>query len=147
MPSGKTHIRINWIVLLVINILLIIFSQDIQIKYLIFFNICFILTSYFISPDLDINSSVYNRWGIFRWIWYPYKELMKHRKKSHSFIWGPISIILNLIIYAAILLLIAASLDLLVGFTYTFQVLEIIVIITICIIIVCWVHIIADKIN
>ena len=145
MPSGKTHIKINWLALLLIDLLLVIFNQNINLKYLLLFNIYFVLTSYYISPDLDIDSSVYKRWGILRWVWYPYKEIMKHGNSSHSFIWGPISLISNLIIYAAMIVFIIASLDLLTGFEYTTFVLESGIIIVICVTLTVWVHIIADN--
>jgi uncharacterized metal-binding protein len=146
MPSGKKHITINWLILAILNILIFIFYSDISIKHYVFFNISFLLVSYYISPDLDIDSSVYRRWGIMRWIWYPYREVMKHQGASHSFIWGPISIILNLLIFLSIIILIAASLDLLTEIPLLNIILEIGAILIICIAIVTWIHIIADKI-
>ncbi len=146
MPSGKAHIHINWVALLLLNILIFIFYSDICIKYYVFFNISFLLVSYYISPDLDIDSSVYRRWGIMRWIWYPYREVMKHQGASHSFIWGPISIILNLLIFVSIIILIAASLDIITEIQLFDIVLEIGAILIICIVIITWTHILADKI-
>lgn len=146
MPSGKKHIRINWIFLVILNIIIIIFIHDISLKHYILFNILFILTSYFISPDIDINSSVYKRWGLLRWIWYPYREIMKHRGASHSFVWGPISILMNLGLFASIIVLIATSIDLLTEIQLTPLMLEIGIIIIICVVLICWIHIIADKI-
>jgi uncharacterized metal-binding protein len=44
-----------------------------------------------ISPDLDLNSSVYKRWGVFRYLWWPYQRLVPHRSWiSHSFLLGPL---------------------------------------------------------
>ncbi len=146
MPSGKAHIRINWVALFLLNILILIFYSDICIKHYVFFNISFLLVSYYISPDLDIDSSVYRRWGIMRWIWYPYREVMKHQGASHSFIWGPISIILNLLIFVSIIILIAASLDIITEIQLFDIVLEIGAILIICIVIITWTHILADKI-
>ena len=31
-----------------------------------------------LSPDLDLDSSIYKRWGPFRFIWWPYQKLMPH---------------------------------------------------------------------
>jgi uncharacterized metal-binding protein len=39
------------------------------------------------GPDLDIKSVQLARWGIFRWIWYPYRRLLRHRS---FFSHGPI---------------------------------------------------------
>lgn len=36
-------------------------------------------------PDLDINSRPYQRWGVLRWLWWPYQRLIRHRSVlSHS---------------------------------------------------------------
>ena len=43
------------------------------------------------SPDLDLASAPYKRWGPFRFIWYPYRELINHRAwVSHSLVFGPL---------------------------------------------------------
>ena len=31
------------------------------------------------SPDLDIPSTPYNHWGVFRYVWLPYQIMIKHR--------------------------------------------------------------------
>jgi len=44
-----------------------------------------------LSPVLDLDSSVYRRWGVFRWLWWPYQRLVRHRSWiSHSFLFGPL---------------------------------------------------------
>lgn len=143
MPSGKTHIKINWVVLVLINVLIILFHQNISIENWFLFNIIFILTSYYISPDLDINSSVYKRWGLLKLIWWPYLKLMKHRQSSHSIVLGPISILvyLGVIIISGLLIInyiIPLQLN---GFST-----DIPLLIVICVFLITEIHIIADKI-
>jgi uncharacterized metal-binding protein len=44
-----------------------------------------------LSPDLDVNSRAYRRWGVFRFFWLPYQILIPHRHwLSHSWIVGPL---------------------------------------------------------
>jgi uncharacterized metal-binding protein len=44
-----------------------------------------------LSPDLDLHSSVYRRWGILRFLWLPYQKAVPHRSPiSHSVLWGPV---------------------------------------------------------
>ena len=44
-----------------------------------------------LSPDLDLNSSIYHRWGPLRFIWLPYQKAIPHRSPlSHSFLLGPL---------------------------------------------------------
>lgn len=145
MPSGKTHIKINWIVLVLINVLIIAFSQDISINNFILFNIIFILTSYYISPDLDINSSVYKRWNILKVIWWPYREIMKHRQMSHSFIWGPISILVYLTIIILISTILLNEINFLPTIAFDTLYSDIYIIIIISIVLIVEIHILADK--
>ncbi|HEY1015007.1 MAG TPA: metal-binding protein, partial [Herpetosiphonaceae bacterium] len=43
------------------------------------------------SPDLDLASELYRRWGPLRVIWYPYREAISHRSWiSHSLVIGPL---------------------------------------------------------
>lgn len=44
-----------------------------------------------LSPDLDVNSRAYKRWGMFRFFWLPYQLLVPHRHwLSHSWLLGPL---------------------------------------------------------
>lgn len=44
-----------------------------------------------LSPDLDLDSSIYRRWGPLRFLWWPYQKLVPHRSPiSHSIFWGPV---------------------------------------------------------
>lgn len=43
------------------------------------------------SPDLDLDSSIDDRWGIFYWIWLPYMRALPHRHFwSHSLVFSPL---------------------------------------------------------
>lgn len=43
------------------------------------------------SPDLDLDSAIDDRWGIFHWIWEPYERAVPHRHFwSHSLIFAPL---------------------------------------------------------
>ena len=144
MPSGKTHIRINWAILLLADAGIITCPFNVNIYTFIIFNVCFVLASYFISPDLDIKSSVYMRYGPWRCIWWPYQKIMKHRGWSHSIILGPVSILsyILLISFPGILAFILFSpIEL-----FWSWMIEICAILTFCIVCICEIHILADKI-
>ncbi len=50
-----------------------------------FSGLAFLFGGLFLSPDLDIHSRPYQRWGILRWLWWPYQRLIPHRSMlSHS---------------------------------------------------------------
>lgn len=43
------------------------------------------------SPDLDLDSAIDDRWGIFYWIWRPYNRAIPHRHFwSHSLVFAPL---------------------------------------------------------
>ena len=144
MPSGKTHIRINWAILLLADAGMITCPFNINIYTFIIFNVCFVLISYFISPDLDIDSSVYRRWEGLRCFWWPYQKIMKHRGWSHNIIMGPLSILIYLAfwMFPGILGIIGfLSIEHFWGW-----IIEIGAILTFCIVVICEIHIVADKI-
>ncbi len=44
-----------------------------------------------LSPDLDLDSSIYHRWGLLRFLWWPYQKLIPHRSfLSHSLLLAPL---------------------------------------------------------
>jgi uncharacterized metal-binding protein len=43
------------------------------------------------SPDLDLDSAIDDRWGVFSWIWWPYMQIIPHRHFwSHGLIVPPL---------------------------------------------------------
>ncbi|NJK78393.1 MAG: DUF2227 family putative metal-binding protein [Chloroflexaceae bacterium] len=58
--------------------------------------------SWLLSPDLDLDSAVDDRWGPLRFIWVPYMKLIPHRSFfSHS---GFSAVLRLLYLYAAIMI-------------------------------------------
>jgi uncharacterized metal-binding protein len=63
------------------------------------------------SPDLDVDSAIDNRWGIFYWIWRPYMWIVPHRHRILSH--GPIiSALLRLLYFYGVILLLFSAVDL-----------------------------------
>ncbi|HEV2864792.1 MAG TPA: metal-binding protein [Pyrinomonadaceae bacterium] len=61
------------------------------------------------GPDLDIQSRQYTRWGVFRFLWWPYKVAFRHRSRwSHGIIFGTLirvayfAAVVTLITWAAV---------------------------------------------
>ena len=92
MPSDEVHVkwayRIGFITALA---LYVIFGVAIE-HIILMFGIYMFATKYW-SPDIDLDSEPYQRWGILRIFIYPFKEHVKHRSKwSHGWILGAITI-------------------------------------------------------
>lgn len=78
MPSGKTHDKINTAFLFPFLIGMA-FVGFISLKLALFFTFGYLFGTFLLGPDLDTKSSSYNRWGIFRFIWKPYRKIFIHR--------------------------------------------------------------------
>jgi uncharacterized metal-binding protein len=58
------------------------------------------------GPDLDIQSRQYTRWGVFRFLWLPYRKIFRHRSRwSHGIIFGTLIRILYFAMVLALLVL------------------------------------------
>ncbi|MBW4647578.1 MAG: metal-binding protein [Kastovskya adunca ATA6-11-RM4] len=87
MPSGQTHDRITlWTLPLVTGISLgVTRSSDLTLIV----SSGFLFSGLMLSPDLDLYSRPFKRWGWLRWIWIPYQKVMRHRSLfSHGLIIG-----------------------------------------------------------
>ena len=85
MPSGRTHDRITlWLLPWVVGLSLLI-TRRAELTLLMAGG--FLFSGLMFGPDLDIYSIQYQRWGVLRLIWWPYRSLLRHRSwLSH----GPI---------------------------------------------------------
>jgi uncharacterized metal-binding protein len=68
-----------------------------------------LLSGIMFSPDLDLDSAIDDRWGIFFWIWRPYMWLVPHRSRllSHGLVIAPLLRLLYF--YVMVVLLLIAS--------------------------------------
>ncbi|MDV3351963.1 metal-binding protein [Leptolyngbyaceae cyanobacterium CCMR0082] len=101
MPSGKHHDRITlWLLPLV---LIGAFFITLDMPLTVIVGLSFLLSGLMMGPDLDIQSVQYRRWGLMRWIWYPYQVAIKHRSRwSHGPLIGTIVRVLYLGVWIAL---------------------------------------------
>ena len=98
MPSGKTHDNVAWYFFLPFAYFAWYFSQN--ILAVIIYSIAYFFSNFMFSGDLDLVSIQSKRWGIFRWIWIPYRKMIPHRSKwSHGIIHGTVVRIIYLGIF------------------------------------------------
>ncbi len=87
MPSGKTHDNVAWYFCIPFAYISWYFSQNILV--VILYSVAYFFSNFMFSGDLDLVSIQSKRWGIFRWIWIPYRKMIPHRSKwSHGIIHG-----------------------------------------------------------
>lgn len=95
MPNHTTHEYVGIACTPAIIAACVYTQQSIPITAIT--TVCYIFSTYYLSPDLDhdVGAASYRRWGILRFLWYPYKRLIKHRSWiSHS---GPLSATIKLL--------------------------------------------------
>ena len=69
-----------------------------------------LLSGIMFSPDLDLDSAIDDRWGIFFWIWRPYMWLVPHRSRlfSHGLLIAPLLRLLYFFLMVVLLLIASA---------------------------------------
>jgi uncharacterized metal-binding protein len=87
MPSGKTHDAIT--IILAAPTFLVTLAATGRLALAVLATAAMLFGGLMFGPDLDIQSKQYTRWGIFRFLWFPYKVVFKHRSRwSHGIIFG-----------------------------------------------------------
>ena len=86
MPSGKTHDIITVVGAAIsapVWWYLTTEPRDYSVGVTLVGSI--LVSGLMLSPDLDLDSSIYHRWGPLKWLWLPYQKLVPHRSfLSHS---------------------------------------------------------------
>jgi uncharacterized metal-binding protein len=108
MPAGKTHDKITlWLMPLIIGGGFWITRND---RLTLLMAIAFGFSGLMFGPDLDIHSCQYQRWGWLRWLWLPYRKLMRHRSPfSHGFLIGTILRLLYVAMFALAIALVGVG--------------------------------------
>ena len=98
MPGARTHDVITVVTGLAlapasyVTLINLQLAPESAIRDTVVFVVAHLLSGIMFSPDLDIDSSIDNRWGIFYWIWRPYMWVVPHRSRwlSHGLILPPL---------------------------------------------------------
>ncbi len=102
MPSGRTHDRITLWSLPWVGGLTFFLTRDGELTLIVAG--AFLFSGLMFGPDLDIYSVQFKRWGMLRWIWLPYQNIIRHRSGlSHGLIIGTIIRILYLLSLLALI--------------------------------------------
>jgi uncharacterized metal-binding protein len=94
MPSGRTHLRVEAVLLAGWSAIAVLCRTRawITTAEIAGFVSAYLFSMLLLSPDLDLaESDSYRRWGPLRWLWAPYAAAFKHRRISHHPLFGPIT--------------------------------------------------------
>lgn len=101
MPSGKTHDTIT--IILAAPTFAAAWGVTGSIALATLATASMLFGGFMFGPDLDIQSRQYTRWGVFRFLWLPYRMIFRHRSRwSHGIIFGTL---IRVIYFAGVLAL------------------------------------------
>src|SRR5918998_4671194 len=87
MPSGRTHDLITFV--LTPPTFLLVWGVTGSLKLAAIVSGATVFGGLMFGPDLDIHSRQYTRWGVFRFVWLPYKGVFRHRSRlTHGIVLG-----------------------------------------------------------
>jgi uncharacterized metal-binding protein len=105
MPSGRTHDAITIVLAAPTFVLAWGLTRSLALASVA--TAAMMFGGLMFGPDLDIQSKQYTRWGIFRFIWLPYKVIFRHRSRwSHGLIFGTL---IRVIYFTGVIALLAAA--------------------------------------
>lgn len=76
MPGYKTHDTIGVVITVPASLAVGVYSGA---TAALIFAIAILWSTFYLSPDLDLHSRIYRRWGMLRFIWIPYQKIIPHR--------------------------------------------------------------------
>lgn len=105
MPSGKTHDAIT--IILAAPTFAAAWALTGSLALGAVATLAMLFGGFMFGPDLDIQSKQYTRWGVFRFLWLPYKVVFRHRSRwSHGILFGTL---IRVIYFTGIIALLAAA--------------------------------------
>jgi uncharacterized metal-binding protein len=104
MPSGKTHDAIT--ILLAAPTFAAAWALTRSLALAVVATAAMLFGGFMFGPDLDIQSKQYTRWGVFRFLWLPYKVVFRHRSRwSHGLLFGTL---IRVVYFTGVIALLAA---------------------------------------
>lgn len=87
MPSGRTHDTITFLLAPPTFLAALLIAGSFALALAV--TCAMLFGGLMFGPDLDIQSRQYTRWGVFRFIWWPYRAVFRHRSRwSHGILFG-----------------------------------------------------------
>jgi uncharacterized metal-binding protein len=103
MPNGKTHDAITFFLIAPTFAVTYFVANEIPVSAIVTFGM--MIGGLMFGPDLDTVSNQYARWGIIKFLWYPYQAFFAHRSRwSHGLIFGTL---IRVIYFMTVLTLVA----------------------------------------
>ncbi|MBS1797507.1 MAG: metal-binding protein [Acidobacteria bacterium] len=87
MPNGKTHDAVTFLFVAPVFAAGWRLTENAAIATVV--TVAFLFGGLMFGPDLDTVSKQYARWGILKFLWFPYQAIFAHRSRwSHGLVFG-----------------------------------------------------------
>jgi uncharacterized metal-binding protein len=97
MPNAPAHDLITVVTAIGADVAYVHYSPHPDPMLATLFTAAYLFAGYACAGDLDLNSREYRRWGLLRFLWWPYRNLVPHRSWiSHGLIFGGVIRVLYL---------------------------------------------------
>jgi uncharacterized metal-binding protein len=91
MPSGKVHDQLTLASAALTLPLWIVAVPNHDPALYLTGTAAYLFSGFLLSDDLDTNSLCYKRWGVLKFLWWPYRTFVPHRSwLSHGLVIGPL---------------------------------------------------------
>ncbi|HIE51204.1 MAG TPA: hydrolase [Armatimonadetes bacterium] len=105
MPEGRVHnlVNLTWLILVLLAVGGGWGLGWLEIGWLevMVFAGTYLFMTFFLSPDLDLEQCNSRRhWSVLSFLWKPYAFLFRHRGVSHHWLWGPLTRLIYLMLWA-----------------------------------------------
>ena len=102
MPSGRTHDIVTYALIPPTFVAAQWYWGDLLVSTIA--TVTMVFAGLMFGPDLDLYSNQYRRWGLLRFIWYPYMVALSHRSRlSHGLLFSTAPDLVGWLMIAAVL--------------------------------------------
>jgi len=103
MPNARTHDAITF--MLAAPAAAAAYAATRHVSAAVIVGAAFLFGGLMFGPDLDTVSRQYSRWGVLRFLWFPYRSFFSHRSRfSHGLVLGAL---LRVFYFAGVVTLVA----------------------------------------
>src|SRR6478736_4542956 len=89
LPNASTHDVITLVSVAAMDAAYFRFAPHPDPTAAAVFTLTYLFAGYACAGDLDLDSREYRRWGLLRFLWWPYRTLVPHRSWiSHGLVLG-----------------------------------------------------------
>ncbi|UCH26370.1 MAG: metal-binding protein [Trueperaceae bacterium] len=133
MATGRTHETINLVALGALAAGYVIgtangvateFTANISPQMRLVFGVSYLIGTFLVTPDLDLAEGhvrAKSNWGLLGLLWVPYGLIFRHRGLSHTWLVGPLTRLLYMVMLGLVTCSLISALGPYLGYTFSIE--------------------------